>query len=181
MVFLRALIALVVGVLFTHEVYPAPSEYQVKAVFLFNFSRFVEWPPSAFANEDEPFVIGVFGYDPFGTLLDATTRGEKVNGRPLLVRRVRNAAEAADCQILFMHRSEAASLDAILAALDQRSTLTVSDLDEAGQRGVMIALVTEKNRIRLRVNVDSARAAHLTISSKLLRSAEIVSTNLPGG
>jgi hypothetical protein len=141
---------------------------------LFNFSHFVEWPPSAFASPDAPFVIGVFGYDPFGTQLDEVARGETVNGRPLVVRRVRNAAEAADCQILFMHHSEAARLDDVLAALSHRSTLTVSDLDEAGQRGVMIALATENNRIRLRVNVDSARAAHLTISSKLLRSAEIV-------
>lgn len=178
---LKLLAALVVGtVLLTGNACAAPSEYQVKAVFLFNFSRFVEWPPSAFASADAPFVIGVFGYDPFGSQLDEATRGETVNGRPLVVRRVRNADEAADCQILFMHHSEDARMNGILAALNHRSTLTVSDLDDAGQRGVMIALATENSRIRLRVNVDSARAAHLTISSKLLRSAQIVDTSVSG-
>lgn len=165
---------MVAALLLAGNVCAAPGEYQVKAVFLFNFSHFVEWPPSAFASAEAPFVIGVFGHDPFGGQLDEVTRGETVNGRPLVIRRVRNAGEAAACQILFMHHSEAARLDNVLAALSHRSTLTVSDLDEAAQRGVMIALATENNRIRLRVNVDSARAAQLTISSKLLRSAEIV-------
>ena len=161
-------------------VHAAAGEYQVKAVFLFNFSRFVEWPSSAFPAPDAPFVIGVLGHDPFGSELDAATRGETVNGRPLVVRRLRDVGEAADCQILFMHRSEAARMNEVLATLDRRSTLTVSDLEEAGQRGAMIALVTENNRIRLRVNVGSVRAAHLTISSKLLRSAEIIDAPTEG-
>jgi len=169
---LTVLVAAVV--LLASSVCAAPSEYQVKAVFLFNFSRFVEWPDSAFVSPEAPFVIGVFGYDPFGDQLEEATRGETVNGRPFVIRRVRNARDAADCQILFMHRTEEPRMNAVLAALDHRSTLTVSDLDVAGQRGVMIALATQDNRIRLRVNVNSARAAHLTISSKLLRSAEIV-------
>jgi hypothetical protein len=181
MAVLRSLLAVVVAIgLFAGEAGAAPSEYQVKAVFLFNFARFVEWPPSAFASPAAPFVIGVVGYDPFGSQLDDATRGETVNGRALVVRRVRNVGEAGDCQILFVHRSEAAHLDDIVAGLDHRSTLTVSDLDEAGQRGVMIALATENQRIRLRVNVDSARAANLIISSKLLRSAEIVGTAASG-
>jgi hypothetical protein len=151
----------------------APTEYQVKAVFLYNFSRFVEWPQSAFADPKAPFVLGVFGFDPFGRDLDEAVRGESVRGRPLVVRRVRSAAEAGDCQIVFIHRSESGRLPALLAALDRRSTLTVSDSDEADV-GVMIRLITQQGRIRLRIDVDSARAAQLTISSNLLRSAEIV-------
>jgi len=159
----------------------APSEYQVKAVFLYNFSRFVEWPASAFAGPDAPFVVGVFGHDPFGADLDEIVRGETAAGRPLIVRRVRTAAEAADCQILFIHQSEDKHIAEVVGALDHRSTLTVSDVDGAAQQGVMIRLVTEKGRVRLRVNVESARAAQLTISSNLLRSAEIVSTGGGGG
>lgn len=178
---LRVLAAFIVAtVLLAGGVRAAPSEYQVKAVFLFNFSRFVEWPPAAFANPDAPFVIGVFGYDPFGSQLDEATRGETVDGRPLVIRRIHNVRDAADCQILFVHASEDARLDGVLAALNHSSTLTVSDLDDAGRRGVMIALATQKNRIQLRVNVDSARAAHLTISSKLLRSAQIVDSTVSG-
>ncbi len=154
----------------------APTEYQVKAVFVYNFSRFVEWPPQAFTAPDEPFVIGILGSDPFGARLDEAVRGERIDQHPLLVRRFRNLGEIGDCRILYIDRSENAKLQQILAALDHRSTLTVADLDGSSQRGVMIQFTTENNRIRLRINVESARAAGLTISSKLLRSAEIVST-----
>jgi hypothetical protein len=154
----------------------APTEYQVKAVFVYNFSRFVEWPPQAFSAPDEPFVIGILGGDPFGARLDEAVRGERIDQHPLLVRRVRNVAEIGDCRILYIDRSENAQLPQILAALDHRSTLTVSDLDGSSQRGVMIQFTTENNRIRLRINVESARASGLTISSKLLRSADIVGT-----
>jgi hypothetical protein len=152
----------------------APTEYQVKAVFVYNFSRFVEWPPQAFTAPNEPYVIGILGNDPFGTRLDEAVRGEQIDQHPLVVRRFRDLGEIGDCRILYIDRSEGARLPQILAALDHRSTLTVSDLDGASERGVMIQFTTENNRIRLRINVESARAAGLTISSKLLRSADIV-------
>ena len=154
----------------------APTEYQVKAVFVFNFSHFVEWPPEAFASPSEPFVIGILGNDPFGARLDDAVRGEQIDHRPLLVRRYRNVGEIGNCQILFIDRSEGAQLHQILTALDHRGTLTVSELDDSSQHGVMIQFATENNRIRLRINVESARAAGLTISSQLLRPAQIVST-----
>jgi len=154
----------------------APTENQVQAVFLYNFSRFVEWPAQAFAQPDDPFVIGILGSDPFGARLDEAVRNEQINGHPLKVRRFRSFAEIENCQILFVDRSEIARRGQILAALDHRSTLTVSQADGAAQRGVMIQFATENNRIRLRINVESARASGLTISSKLLRPAEIVGT-----
>jgi hypothetical protein len=152
----------------------APTEYQVKAVFVFNFSHFVEWPPRAYGAPTQSFAICILGSDPFGTRLDEAVRGEQIDQHPLSVRRLRDVGEAADCQILYIDRSEAARLRQILAALDHRSTLTVSDLDGSSERGVMMQFTTENNRIRLRINVDSAREAGLTISSKLLRPAEIV-------
>jgi len=153
-----------------------PTEYQVKAVFVFNFSRFVEWPPQAFAAPNQPFAICILGDDPFGGRLDEAVRGEQINQHPLTVRRFRNIGEADNCQILYIDRSESGQLHQILTALDHRSTLTVSELNDAAERGGMIQFTTENNRIRLRINVDSARAAGLTISSKLLRPAEIVGT-----
>jgi hypothetical protein len=153
------------------------TEYQVKAVFVFNFSHFVEWSPQVFATPNAPFVIGILGNDPFGARLDEAMRGEQIDQHPLLVRRIRTATEIGDCQILFIDRSESPQLEQILTALDHRSTLTVSELERSSERGVMIQFTTENNRIRLRINVDAARAAGLTISSKLLRSAEIVSTH----
>jgi hypothetical protein len=87
---------------------------------------------------------------------------------------VQSAAEAAECQILFIHQSEQRRLPDVLSALDHHSTLTVSDIPGAAQRGVMIRLVTEGGRVRMRVNADSTRAAALVVSSNLLRAAEIV-------
>ncbi len=154
----------------------APSEYQVKAVFLFNFTQFVEWPPGTFATPEAPFVIGILGSDPFGPQLDEVVRGETVNRRPLVVQRYGSVADVRNCNILFISSAESGSLKQILAALKGRSILTVGDGDEDGQRGVMIRLVTRSNRIRLRIDVDAAKAGNLQISSKLLRPAEIVGT-----
>ena len=177
MALLKRLGLLIVGLmLLAGDASAGLSEHRLKAVFLFNFSRFVEWPASAFTAADAPFVIGVFGRDPFGSDLDDVARGETVDGRRLLVRRVQTVQDAAACQILFIPESEQANLDVILAALTRSSTLTVSDLDGAAQRGAMVRLVTDHDKIRLRINVESARAAGLTISSKLLRAAEIVTT-----
>jgi len=153
-----------------------PGEYQVKAVFVFNFSRFVEWPPQTFSTPSQPFAICILGDDPFAGKLDEAVRGEQVNQHPLLVRHLRNVREADECQILYIDRSERADLQHILGALDHRSTLTISELNDAAERGGMIQFLTENNRIRLRINVESARAAGLTISSKLLRPADIVAT-----
>jgi hypothetical protein len=150
------------------------SEYQLKAVFLFNFAQFVEWPPAALPRENAPFVIGVLGKDPFGADLDDVVRGETVNRHPLAVARYHNVAEVRDCQILFIAASERAQLEDILAALRGRSILTVTDAEGPMVRGVMIGLLRQDNRIRLRIDLQAAKASNLTISSKLLRPAEIV-------
>jgi hypothetical protein len=153
-----------------------PQEYQVKAVFLFNFAQFVEWPATAFAGPNAPLVIGVLGEDPFGSALDDTVRGEIINQRPLVVRRFQRIEEVDHCHILFVSRSESKRLETVVAALRGRTILTVGDTEGFALRGVMIRFITEKNRIRLRINLDAARAAALVISSQLLRPAEIVTT-----
>jgi hypothetical protein len=150
------------------------SEYQVKAVFLFNFAQFVEWPPTAFRRADAPFVIGVLGPDPFGAELDEVVRGEAVNKHPLMIERYRGVADIGDCQILFIPATELVHLSEILTALKGRSVLTVTDAKETAQRGVMIGLITQDNRIRLRIDVEATKAGNLVVSSKLLRPAEIV-------
>jgi hypothetical protein len=153
----------------------ASPEYQLKAVFLFNFAQFVEWPARAFAGPDAPLVIGVLGDDPFGSYLDEIVRAETVNGRPLEVRRYRGVDEIGTCHILFVSRKEADRLQGVLDSLRGRSILTVSDADRFATRGGMIRFLTDHNRIRLRINLEAAQAANLTLSSKLLRPAQIVS------
>jgi len=153
---------------------PASREYSVKAVFLFNFAQFVEWPTTAFHEAETPLVIGVLGEDPFGAYLDETVRGEKVNNRPLVIERYHRVEEIKTCHILFISRSETDRLEKIFTALKGRNILMVGDSDRFCGRGGTIRFVTEKNKTRLRVNLEAAKAANLTISSKLLRPAEIV-------
>jgi len=150
------------------------KEYQLKAVFLFNFAQFVEWPTNAFSGAQTPLVIGVMGENPFGTYLDEIVRGEEVNKHPLVIQRYRQAEEIKTCHILFISQSEMDRLDQILASLKGRNILTVGDAESYAQRGGMIRFVTEKNKIRMRINLEAVKAANLTISSKVLRAAEIV-------
>ncbi len=150
------------------------AEYQVKAVFLFNFAQFVDWPAEAFPDPDTPLVIGVLGDDPFGGFLDQTVDDERLGGRPLQVRRYQSVDEIKTCHVLFISRLEGDRREGILAGLKNRPILTVSDADGFAERGGMIRFVTERNRIRLQINLQAAEAARLTISSKLLRVAEII-------
>jgi hypothetical protein len=149
-------------------------EYQVKAVFLFNFAQFVEWPTNALSDTQIPLTIGVLGDDPFDGFLDDTVRGEKVDGHPLAIQRCRNVGDAKNCQILFISRSESSRMETILVGLKDRNILTVSDIEGFAKNGGVIRFVTEGNKIRFRVNLEAAKNANLTISSKMLRLAEIV-------
>ena len=159
---------------------PAPSEYQVKAVFLFNFTQFVDWPAQSFADARAPFVIGVLGRDPFGSALDEAVRGETVNGRALVVERYRSVTELKPCQILFIDRSAGTDANKTLESIGHQGTLTVSDSDPQAPPSVIIQFLSEGKKIRLRINVDSARDAGLIISSKLLRPAEVVGSTGTG-
>lgn len=166
-------VGLAASILLAHGA-EGPTEYQVKAVFIYNFSHFIEWPARAFGTPDDPFDICILGNDPFGTHLDEAVKGEQLDQHPLSVRRLHDVTDVNTCRILYLGRSTAAEIHQILAILDHRPILTVSEQESSAEHDVMIQFTTENNHIRLRINVDSARAAGLTISSKLLRPAEIV-------
>lgn len=150
-------------------------EYQLKAVFLFNFAQFVEWPDSAFPEPGAPLVIGVLGDDPFGAFLDETVRGETVDNHPLEVQRFRRVEDVDRCHILFVSAPREPRLQDVLERLAGRPILTVGDAENFSRRGGMIRFVNERNRIRLLINLEAAQAAKLKLSSKLLRPAQIVS------
>lgn len=170
---LTSVLLLVRGAGLAGQTAQAP-EYQVKAVFLFNFAQFVDWPADAFPDADTPFVIGVLGDDPFGSVLDQTVRGERLGGRSFQVRRYQRVDDIKTCHILFISRSEESRPESMPAGLKHRPILTVSDAEGFAERGGMIRFVTDRNRIRLQINLAAAEAAHLTISSKLLRVAEVI-------
>ncbi|HKW41966.1 MAG TPA: YfiR family protein [Gemmatimonadales bacterium] len=155
---------------------PQAPEYRVKAVFLFNFAQFVDWPPETFPDSQAPVVICILGDDPFGAVLDETVQGETLGGRPFEIRRYRRGDEIKRCHILFISQSESDRLEEVFSAIKNRPILTVGDGEGFSLRGGMVRFVTDKSRIRLRINLEAAQAAKLTISSKLLRSAEIVTS-----
>ena len=152
----------------------ASPEFQVKAVFLFNFAQFVEWPPGAFEDEQSPLVIGVLGSDPFGSFLDDVVQGESVNGHALAVKRYRKIEDVEHCHVLFVSGSEGSHVSKITRTLRGRPILTVCDWEGLARQGAIIRFLAEDDHVRLQINLDAAKAAGLTISSKLLRSAEIV-------
>jgi hypothetical protein len=153
---------------------PATPEYQVKAVFLFNFAQFVEWPPKALGGGESPIVIGVLGEDPFGSYLDEAVQGERIGTHPLVARRFRRIEDITACHILFISRSEAGHFESLAPRLRELGILTVADFDGFIRQGGIIQFVTVKNKIRLRINLEAAKAANLIISSKLLRPAMVV-------
>jgi hypothetical protein len=152
----------------------AADEYQVKAVVLFNFGQFVEWPSHVYDTPQAPFVICVMGEDPFGKTLDDVVRGETIGSRSLIVRRLSAAGESTGCNILFVGRNDSAQLEEALAAVRGQSVLTVTDIEGAEKLGAIIVLYEDQKRIRMRINLAAARASHLVISSKLLRPAEVI-------
>ena len=149
-------------------------EYQLKAVFLFNFTQFVEWSPSSFISAQASFDIGVLGENPFGSYLEDVVSGEKVNGRPLVVYHYKNLEEIKTCHILFINKAEINNLEDILAGIKGKNILTVSDAPNFLQQQGMVRFITKSNKIHIQINLEAAKEADLTISSKLLRVAEIV-------
>ena len=148
-----------------------PSEYQVKAAFLFNFAKFVEWPPEAFATDTSPIVIGVLGENPFGGDLEATIRSKQINNRSLVIKEFRSPTEATNCHILFISASEKTRLPEILSGLSKTNVLTVSETEGFTASGGMVNFVRENNKIRFQINDAAARSANLRVSSKLLSLA----------
>ena len=153
---------------------PPPREYQLKAVFLYNFVQFIEWPDNAFAGSAAPIRIGVLGDDPFGPALDEALAGEKVRGRPLAVKRARGVEELADCQLVFIARSEARRVPTHLAWFGERPVLTVAETESFVRLGGGIAFYSEGKKIRFEINAGDARRRGLKVSAELLSLGKVV-------
>jgi hypothetical protein len=148
-----------------------PSEYQIKAAFLFNFAKFVEWPPETFPQTNSPIVVGVLGKNVFGNDLEKTIRDKTINNHPFRFLEVTSAEEAAHCHILFISPSEKDNLPKIVDSLHNASVLTVSETDEFLKAGGMINFMIVDSKIRFQISDQAARKARLRISSKLLSLA----------
>jgi YfiR/HmsC-like len=153
---------------------PAAGEYQVKAAFLYNFAKFVEWPPGGFSDASAPLRICVLGQDPFGQELRNITNEKTVNGRKLQIDHMVDVHLARTCHILFIASSEKTQLNRILEGVRGSYVLTVGDTKGFAELGGMINFVLEKNRVQFEVNHKAAEQAGLKISSKLLNVAKLV-------
>lgn len=152
---------------------PPSREYELKAVFLFNFSQFVEWPPASFPTAQAPLVIGILGKNPFGSYLEELVTGEKVNGHAVTIQYYNSVEEIRACHILFINLAETKKTERAIGDLKGRNILTVSDASDFSAEGGMIRFFTRDNKIKFEINLEASKAAALTISSKLLRLAEI--------
>jgi hypothetical protein len=153
------------------------SEYLIKAGFIYNFAKFVDWPSTSFSQPDAPIVIGVIGTDPFGSVLDRIVADKKIGSRGFIVRRYKwgkDLKDLRDCQILFVSASEKAHTDEIVEFVKWLPILTIGETPGFAERGGVIRFTLEDNRVRFEVNVDAAHKANLNISSRLLTLAKII-------
>jgi hypothetical protein len=152
------------------------TQYELKAVFLYNFTQFVEWPAEVFRSPDAPFIIGIYGPNVFGSHLEEAVRGEKVNGHPIRIVLISTPADAGQCHLLFINKTKAAEFSTINSYLKRHSILTVSDAPAFCKAGGMVGFIDDRNKIKLQINTEAAAGADLKISSKLLRLAELVAS-----
>jgi hypothetical protein len=148
-------------------------EYQVKAAFLYNFTRFVSWPSSAFNSPTAPFVIGIVGNDPFGSYLEDIIDQEKVDGHPIIIQHYSDAKDINNCHILFIPAGDDNKIKETLAAATHQNILTVSGADKFVNWGGVIGFFKEDNKLRVQINMRAAKAAGIEISSKLLKISKI--------
>ncbi len=151
------------------------GEYEVKAAFLLNFARLVEWPSSAFRGRDDPIALGVLGRDPFGGSLEKLVKGRSVGRRLIEVKQLSRPEEAARCHIVFVSAAARTPVREILSATGGANVLLVGEKPDFAQRGGAINFISEDHRVRFEINPDAARRAGLGISSRLLRLAKLVS------
>lgn len=149
----------------------SPTEYQVKAAFIYNFARFVDWPTQAFTSATSPMVIGVLGENVFGNNIEQIISGRSIQGHPLEFKEFSSVTDATNCQVIFISDSEKYHLSKILGRLRDTNILTVSQMDNFTDNGGMIRLLIVEDKVRFEINNTAAKKAGLAISSKLLSLA----------
>ena len=150
------------------------QEYRLKAAFLYNFAKFIDWPSDSFPDSASPIMLCVLGSDPFGSALAETLEGKTVRARPLVIRRFQQVEDVQTCHILFVGRSEEKRLAQTLERLQGSAVVTVGEMEGFARVGGIINFFTEHDKIRFEINVGAAERAGLSISSKLLNLARIV-------
>jgi hypothetical protein len=170
----RLKFAIALGITLAAGLQAQVNEYQVKAFFLYNFARYVEWPSQSFKAANDPIVICILGQNPFGNALEQATTGKAIEGRPFVIREVENVQPPFNCHILFVNSSERKRFRTIAATLKGSEILTVGETPGFTADGGVINFKLEDGKVRFEINVDAAGQERLHISSKLLSLAQIV-------
>jgi hypothetical protein len=172
-VIFRVVIAVIAMTPASGQEYPS-MEDQVKAVYLYNFAKFIEWPADTFPSAKNAFRLCIYGYNPFGSALDELVQGKTLNNRQLEVRRIIEPAELKACQMVFIDEKESTRLPEILKNLAGTSALVVGESEGFAERGGAVEFFLEDKKLRFSFNVDALQRARLQASSKLLALARIV-------
>jgi hypothetical protein len=155
----------------------ALPEYVLKAGFLYNFAKYVEWPAASFASAEAPISIGVVGSDPFGPDLERTLGDKTVNNRRFQIRRYTDLAQVEPVHILFIPQTERERVVAILKRVERLPVLTVGEDETFPEGGGVVAILIRESRPSLHINPQAAETQQLAIAPKLLRIATIVTTS----
>jgi hypothetical protein len=150
------------------------SEYLIKAGFTYNFAKLMDWPANTFPRPDSPIVIGILGSDPFGSTLETVLAGKKVNERSFVVKHLKWGTDIKGCNILYVSNSEGAHLDELFRLLKGLPVLTIGQMPGFARHGGIVNFVIENDKVRFEVNVEAAKQADISISSRLLTLAKIV-------
>lgn len=152
----------------------ALNEYEVKAAFLFNFAKFVEWPPRVFPEASSPIIFGILGEDPFDGPVMTKIGQETIKGRSIKIEHYKAGDDFAGCHLLFISRSAAGQVKDVLERAKGRSLLTVSEIEDFMTEGGMINFVLVDRSVRFDINAKAIQTAGLKVSSKLLAVARSV-------
>jgi hypothetical protein len=151
-----------------------PTEYQIKAKYLYNFARFVDWPEESFQSPDSPFVIGIIGNDPYGIDLEKTIEGKQIKNRKFIIKHYQNLENLSSCHILFIGIDNKAGRSQIFNKIKKQGILTVGDDDSFAKDGGMINFIIKKERIRFQINREAVNQSPLKMSTTLLKMAVII-------
>jgi hypothetical protein len=147
---------------------------QIKAAFIYNFTKFIEWPPKSFTDVNAAIVIGVLGDSPMAAVLDDVVRDRRVNGRPITVRTIQSAAEAASTQVLFVSATNSSLWAQVQAAIETRSVVTVGESPSFARSGGTINFVVQDDKLRFEINMTAAERSGVKITAQLQKLASAV-------
>jgi hypothetical protein len=153
---------------------PVAKEYELKAAFIYNFTKFVEWPSNTFSSATAPLVLGVVGKGPCAVELEKIVKDRRINGRDLIVKTVDSPAASGGVHILFVPVTEDSRLEEWRGALETPGTLSIGESEPFARQGGVITFFIETDKVRFDINLEAAEKVGVKVSAQLLKLARNV-------